>query len=449
MLMCSHIHTNIFAYSNPATVPAKPCVRGLTDDMTSNSIRIGSVNYIIAHIDCELIHAILRGGWDFAGECNIFVYLGQFFATISVGGKALAGWENARQHVAAPSCVFITDANRCQVANFISALFPSNMPMFILGGKLRPLLDGMLASLLMYMQPMMDKYSANHIVILKLVEVARTHGYNTACLKDWGDQVRSDWERRNLCASAGSNDPAKMQALQQEVITLNSKLDNLDHAVAEQSNLIRQMHSMLVDLTQQLSQPRPPSTRSPAKRTADEAFGSAETALQPYSLTTTTTSSSSSSSSSSQLGTISPQVARPTAFDQMMNRQAHHVEYKLASLEGVECQDVLRKWFKYNLAGNKTYSSDASIRRDVSAVCTYMISIALPAELTAIRQLEPDATLEPTLWAVWSQSSLAAALAIQARMLDNLAVREGRLPGQSTKAQASVSTIRKRLSKKP
>ena len=124
-----------------------------------------------------------------------------------------------------------------------------------------------------------------------------------------------------------------------------------------------------------------------------------------------------------------------------MNRQAHHVEYKLTSLVGVECQEVLRKWFKYNLAGNTTYSSDASIRRDVSAGCTYMISIALPAELASLRQLEPDATLEPTQWAVWSKNSLAAALAIQARMSDNLAAKEA----QPTKGQPLVSTIRKRL----
>ena len=82
--------------------------------------------------------------------------------------------------------------------------------------------------------------------------------------------------------------------------------------------------------------------------------------------------------------------------------------------------------------------------------CTYLIG------LTKMNDGEAVSLKIGTLWQYLGAavtylkgSSLAAALAIQARMLDNLAVKEGRLPGQSTKAQASVSTIRKRLSKKP
>jgi hypothetical protein len=112
--------------------------------MTSTSLRIGAANAMISHPTTELIHAIFRGGWDFQGN-----------------------WRGA---VFAPRCVFKNVENSVVIGNYMTSLFPVDLATFQCGGRLRPFMYCMLASLLMYLEPMIDKYTISHGIIQIMCE---------------------------------------------------------------------------------------------------------------------------------------------------------------------------------------------------------------------------------------------------------------------------------------
>jgi len=66
------------------------------DDYTSTSLRIGSVNFIVNHPQCDLWHGIVRGGWDFSGIVTIFEYLLKVNRALAIGGRCLSGWNQVR-----------------------------------------------------------------------------------------------------------------------------------------------------------------------------------------------------------------------------------------------------------------------------------------------------------------------------------------------------------------
>jgi len=80
---------------------------------TSHAFRHGASDDLImsqaARDNCSvLIGAIFRGGWDFAGDCQIFDYLFKALF-MTQAGKAQTGHPNARMDVAMPSLQPIID----------------------------------------------------------------------------------------------------------------------------------------------------------------------------------------------------------------------------------------------------------------------------------------------------------------------------------------------------
>jgi hypothetical protein len=130
-------------------------------EYTGKSLRIGSVNEIIEHPMCELIHGILRGGWQFSGYCNIFEYIVKSLRSMSIAGRALAGWPNSRCKVFLPRCSFLDALNVVQVNNLMTHLFHGQVMGMEVDGPLWPLADCMLATVLMHLPDFMVKYP-NH-----------------------------------------------------------------------------------------------------------------------------------------------------------------------------------------------------------------------------------------------------------------------------------------------
>ena len=78
-------------------------------DFSGTSLRIGSVNFMVNHPRVSLIHAIMRGGWAHTSICSIFHYIMRLLLAISIGARALSGWNQTRVGAFAPRLIFLSD----------------------------------------------------------------------------------------------------------------------------------------------------------------------------------------------------------------------------------------------------------------------------------------------------------------------------------------------------
>ena len=122
----------------------------------------------VNHPTTELIHGILRGGWECASYCNIFEYLIRSVQSISTAGRALAGWPNSRSKVHLPRCVFKTESNSRQVNNLMHALFKDSVPGIRVECFLWPLAECLFAILLPHLQSFQVKYP-KHAALVELL----------------------------------------------------------------------------------------------------------------------------------------------------------------------------------------------------------------------------------------------------------------------------------------
>ena len=122
----------------------------------------------VNHPITELIHGILRGGWECASYCNIFEYLIRSVQSICIAGRALAGWPNSRSKVHLPRCVLKNESNSRQVDNLMHALFKDSVPRTRVGSLLWPLAECLFATLLLYLQLFQVKYP-KHAALVELM----------------------------------------------------------------------------------------------------------------------------------------------------------------------------------------------------------------------------------------------------------------------------------------
>ena len=76
-------------------------------DYSGKSLRVGSVNFLVNHPGCDLFHAIVRGGWEFSSSVRIFEYVMMLNLTVSIGGRALSGWNQTRYGAKCPRLIFL------------------------------------------------------------------------------------------------------------------------------------------------------------------------------------------------------------------------------------------------------------------------------------------------------------------------------------------------------
>jgi hypothetical protein len=167
--------------TNPSTAISKFIADLMTEIQdygifSGKSLRVGSVNEILEHRNCELFHGIIRGGWAFGGYCNIFEYIMKSLRTMSVAGKALAGWPNPREKVHLPRCCFIDSLNIVRVNNLMQYLFQGQVVGMQKDGPLWPLADCILATVLMHLPSFVEKYP-NHVALKALKEAGWSYYY--------------------------------------------------------------------------------------------------------------------------------------------------------------------------------------------------------------------------------------------------------------------------------
>ena len=98
----------------------------LHPDATGTDVRVGSTNGMANSAGVSMSHVIMRGGWDLSGINKVFEYMLQVTTSVSIGGRALAGWPNPRLpcYPATVTCVR-NESNQEQMDALQGLLFSS------------------------------------------------------------------------------------------------------------------------------------------------------------------------------------------------------------------------------------------------------------------------------------------------------------------------------------
>lgn len=103
-----------------------------------------------------------------------------------------------REVTASPNLDHIlNETNRLVINNFMGHLFYIRDESFREGNKLRPLLNCMFATLLMYHNDMKEKFGDLHIITNKIMRSAAEFKVNNKMLIEWGAIIKNDWMLRN------------------------------------------------------------------------------------------------------------------------------------------------------------------------------------------------------------------------------------------------------------
>jgi hypothetical protein len=100
-------------------------------------------------------------------------------------------------------------------------LFHVQEEFFSVGKKLRPLLECMFASLLMYHTTLLNKFGQSHIITSAIIRSAREFSISERMLEEWGNNVRFDWKLRNSKLQSNSEEN---KILMESIINNNAEL---------------------------------------------------------------------------------------------------------------------------------------------------------------------------------------------------------------------------------
>ena len=133
-------------------------------------------------------------------------YLICHFVLVIEAARALAGWTNVKGNTGqAPTLnSLLADVDNLMRIKLFSILktlllIEGRSPLDE-NGPLWPLSQTLGASLLMYLQDMINDLGSKDIVVIAIVTHGKKYGIGLQTLLDWGRTIRADWERRNALA---------------------------------------------------------------------------------------------------------------------------------------------------------------------------------------------------------------------------------------------------------
>ncbi len=246
-------------------------------DVTAKSLRVGAVGEILTRTG-DVVVGTVRGGWggQLSGVATILEYHMESDYTLSIGGKALAGWADPKKPVFPPSCDTITASMTTdQVAHFHSFLrfLFSAVHFNIMDSPLHPLALCMWASFVQYLPQFIEHCGRGHVVMTTVETATRKFGYTLSMLRQWGEAVHSDWQLRNVLNAEQSSDLGPVVVkLQQEVINLQKQVQLMERASATQYQQSTQQWNRIEKLLSHLAVP-PTDVASGSKRSRTGTIG--------------------------------------------------------------------------------------------------------------------------------------------------------------------------------
>lgn len=137
----------------------------------------------------------------------------------------------------------LNETNHQLINNFMNHLFHIQEEFFKVGKKLRPLLECMFATLLMYHTTLLNRFGQTHLITLAIIRSAREFSISDRMLEEWGNTIRFDWKMRNSKLPS-NNEESKL--LMESIINNNSELVKSNKqqmteikAIREELNVLR------------------------------------------------------------------------------------------------------------------------------------------------------------------------------------------------------------------
>jgi hypothetical protein len=166
-----------------------------------------------------LVHACERGEWSFQDLCAIFHYILNSQILMEEAGKILAGIKDPRTPMHTPKLVFRTPENEEGVNKFlydVLQLYLHN-PLFKKGTDQWFFAETFLASVMKDMRELIKELTVDHVAIKAIfacVDKYRAHyGFTREVFLRWCDEVKADFDCKNLPAIAGVSDKDAVQKL--------------------------------------------------------------------------------------------------------------------------------------------------------------------------------------------------------------------------------------------
>ena len=120
------------------------------------------------------------------------------------------------------------------INNYMNHLFHRGF--FKVGSKLRPLLECMFASILMYHSSMLNKFGQTHIINLNMIRSAREFSVSENVQEEWEDIIRFDWQLRNTKLQSNNDEN---RALMDAIINNNTELQKSNIQQMREIKIIR------------------------------------------------------------------------------------------------------------------------------------------------------------------------------------------------------------------
>lgn len=179
----------------------------LVNCFSSRSLRKGASTILAAHPNVFPDERIARGGWTNSSNKNADTYVDSTFVLSMPGGMALAGFRHCHREVFPPRTAWL-GLEAGVIEALIEEMYLIDVPEFLGGGKLRPLLDVCTASLIMYHSDFIRVFGAAHPLPAKMIQSAvRAKIRDPSCpdgtsasqiLLSWSEQLRSRYDELNM-----------------------------------------------------------------------------------------------------------------------------------------------------------------------------------------------------------------------------------------------------------
>lgn len=173
---------------------------------------------------------------------------------------------------ASPRMQSVMNENNTQmINNFINHLFHVREKHFNVGCKLRPLLECLFATIIMYHREIVVQYGALHVISKAVIRSAREFHVGDRVLDEWGARIKNDWSTQNARPLSNNvenrslmeiliaqNDSYNKVALRQE-----QKLTQMYDEVKSLRKSVEKYEGMFRDIQQQIQE-------TPSKRKKEE-----------------------------------------------------------------------------------------------------------------------------------------------------------------------------------
>jgi hypothetical protein len=283
---------------------------------TGKSPRKGTMTMCIVHHDITLVQTAARSGHKIGGNMQTYIDFGGVGLTLPAG-MCLNDYPDV---LGKPKhCCFdgIPPGDHQYINSVTDGLLPSNLEDFAQGGRLRPWLRGLAATVIMSYNQMVKKYGAADLVVHRMESVFRSiNGLSIKKLENWSNNIRSHFIQSNECGiRLHDNASASMvvEALNrntESTIRMQSKNNGLNAALNKANEKIAALERAVVRKDailagkdkeiQQLKQiTKDVNINSNSRRLTLSPQSQSSVMSSPSSSTTTTTSPSSKGSDDS------------------------------------------------------------------------------------------------------------------------------------------------------